>query len=811
MSAPKHITELLNKILSESPDRPLRGAYDCEAEADDKLESIGLDPKTIKQLRWSDEEAVTFAVDAKYHVVMWVANSADQRAFQHADMDDLFTGGLRDAKIDKGVSGMDWNKYKILARWHKDFFNSGERANANMMMGRLWRKNRFVSFWNRKADVMKEWRVIEDFIVNLGIDPRKCIYEFIDKLDVELYGELKDKDSISTKKMSPGELSALHTNTDGGIEKKKALGNIGKYRSAQSQYSRIGDGTLKLGNLLKEDPDKIKTDDGQWEFTDIDAVTFIYRVQDALLFKVRTGQGWDDKSKMFHSDLLGLFSSIGNVFKHDSIDTEEGDNEKIRTVYQFNEYSDIMGLDITWDDRGGLIHVGNNKTIQCFGDTNKTIKFFESLATNDPDEIICSSFRMKYSSIGIMGRYWEDTEVSSFWLNKRDLGRLIAKGSMDAYFEYMGIDTENAKLNTIERNAGIFSVKDALQAATGKATISKKDMTDIMSRKHLGKGNKNIAGDKDETDVAAEKKRREDNYELWQSTPHIRKKDAAYNNLLPALEELNVLHENPDTVMDPNGSGRTLCKWYDGSANAFFAFPNLSAILPTEPHDVLWRGIRQCYREQSLEPLDRNSDYSDMKFSSIPEALEQLKPTSFLGKQISLDLENKLGDIRNSIPNTLVGRIWTNKKVISFWNKRSDVLARWKNIEEMFNSDIGKRNFGKLEDYQIDWIERDHDGRDMTPTSKISSSEKSDDQLGFIKQLIDDPNEVDDETLNKLREKLHLLDPREKKEAMELLGMTTPHKAAVIADKLGMSVAEFNHIMKVNESAIRLKNFVPRK
>ena len=808
MRAPKRINELINKILSESPDRPLRGAYDCEAEADEKLESVGLDPKTIKQLRWSDTEAVTFAVDAKYHVVMWVANSADQRAFQHADMDDLFTGGLRDAKIDKGVSGMDWSKYKILARWHKDFFNSGERANPKMMMGRLWKESRFVSFWNRKTDVLKEWRTIEDFIVNLNMDPRKCVYEFIDKLDVELYDEVHGKDVGSTKKMSPEELSALHVNTDGGITKKKALGDIGKYRSVQSQYSRIGDGIIKIGSLLKEDPDKIKTDDDQWEFTDIDANTFIYRFQDGLLFKARTGEGWEDKTKMFHSDLLTLFSSIGNVFKHDSIDTEDGESEKIKTIYQFNTYSEIMDLGIDWDDRAGLIRT-RHTTVQCFGDTNKTIKFFESLAVDDPDEIINSSFRMKYMSIGIMGRYWEDTEVSSFWLNKRDLGRLIAKGSMDLYFEYLGIDKESARLNTIEKNAGIFGVKDVLQAATGKATISKKDMTDIMSKQHLGKGNKNLTGDKDEDDIAREKKRREDSYELWQSTPHIRKKDARYNNLLPALES-KILRENPDEVSDPLNPGRDLCKWYDGHASAFFMFPVLSIILPAETHDTLWRGIRQCYREQSVEPITRNSEYSELEFSSEQEFLTQLKPTNFLGKQIALDLANKLGNVRNSIPNTLSGRIWPNKKVISFWNSQPDVIDHWKNVEDMFNSDMGKRNFGKLEDYRIDWLERDHDGRDMTPAKNVSSTEKTNDDLEYLKQLVNDPNKVDTETLKKLGEKLHLLEPQEKKEAMELLGMVTPHKAAIIADKLGMSVAEFNHIMHINESMILLKNLVPK-
>lgn len=815
MPAPKHITELLTKILSESPDRPLRGAYDCEAEADDKLIAVGLDPVAVKKLMWSDEDSVTFAVDAKYHVVMWVANSADQRAFSHADMDDLFTGIQRETKIDKGVVGMDWKKYKVLASWHRDFFNSGDRTDKNMLLGRLWKNNRFVSFWSKKADTTKEWKLITNFIREMGLDPEKCVYEFIDKLDVELYDEVVGKETASVEP-SAEELAALHVKTDGDIAKKKALGDIGKYRAVQHQKDRIGDGvikrgnllkenpdtvyfpttsefdqklqnhgikkprrvlkwsdgeavtfsydkssdilvfcvpdyamrhvdvyktmrtylynkdaftfstdsdslwtlipkypdsetqpvtfigirgeseiadyilkiqgeqgptnggrqhyitgrvwpkdqvisywakrndalestafnavlkmmasikvdpsktlyefgddedaiyfydelgiekastmtkeryaelisrqhidpeakkelrkynlahgmeepnkfgnespaavkfrqnqsdgTIKRGNLLKEDPDKIHTANGRWEFTDDDAQTFIYRSQDGLLFRARTGT-WKSPSKMFHSDMVMLFASIGSVFNHDSIDTDDGDSIKITTVDQFNTYSEIMDLGIVWDDSAGLITNRQKATIQCFGDTSKTIKFFKSLS-QDPEELDDPRIRMKYSSIGIMGRYWEDTEVSSFWLNKRDLGRLISKGALDTYFDYMGISKENARLNAIDKSCGIFDVKSALEAAGKKATMSKADTTDALSRPHLGKGNKNMAGDKSVEDIEAEKKKRSDNYSMWLTTPHIRKKDAAYNDLLPALEEHKLMTESPDTVIDSDG------------------------------------------------------------------------------------------------------------------------------------------------------------------------------------------------------------------------------------------------------------------
>ena len=811
MPAPKHITDLMNKILSESPDRPLRGSYDSETEADEKLESIGLDPKVIKRLAWSDTEAVTFAIDGVYHVVMWVANSADQRAFQHADMDDLFTGGLRDSKVDKGVVGMDWKKYRQLALWHRDFFNSGERTNRKMMMGRLWRENRFVSFWNKKDDVMREWTAIENFITNMGLDPRKCVYEFIDKLDVELYDEVHGKESASVEP-SAEEIAALHVKTDGGVAKKKALGDIGKYRSAESQLSRIGDGVVKNGNLLKEDPDRIITDKGErWQYNDPDANTFVYRPQDGLLFRARTGK--HGKTQMFHSDMLNIFGSIGSVFKNDSIDREDGGSDKITTVDQFNDYSDMLELGIMWRESDGLIRVaqhGWNVDIQCFGGTGKMIKFFESLVEQQAEDGFSDpKFRMQSKTIGILGRYWEDTEVSSFWLNKRDLGRLILKGALDLYFDYMGIDKGNARLNAIDKNSGIFTVEDAKLAAGAKPTMSKADVTDAMSRPHFGKGNKNMAGDKDVEDIKREKEKKISNYQALQNSPLIRKRSAEYNALMPALEEQKIITEDPDTVMDPYRDDRGLCFWKDRDATAFFAFPTCCAISNTgdkvdRTHPAIWGGLRQCYREQSLAPTLKK--YSFIKFNSNAEMLKQLK-SGLIGSAVKKDLSGSDFKPKYDIPNTLAGRIWSDKKIISFWNDQQTVITNWKNIELMFRS--SEFGFGNLNDYQIDWIEREHDGRGMTPASKLSSKLKDADdntEEGFKKllfKIFSDPSQfkkLDAATLKKIQERLHLLDPEDKKKAMEILGMRTAHTASEIADKLGMTVAEFNHIMHVNES-----------
>lgn len=557
---------------------------------------------------------------------------------------------------------------------------------------------------------------------------------------------------------------------------------------------------------INENPDGIETYDGQWQIHDHDSHTFIYRMQDELLFYGQTGKAFSS-TQFFHHDMLSLFAFIGKIFDTESRyerneETDDYDETPlpIETVDHFNDHCEMMGHDIYWDESGGWIR-WKKRSMQIFGDTNKAVRFFKSMAGWSLEDS-GNSYRQRYSAIGVMGRYWQDTEVSSFWLNKRDLGRLIAKGGLDAYFEYLGIDKGNARLNTIEKGVGIFTVQDALDAANKKRTLTKSQELELMKKQHL--------------DADAKKKLHQSNDAPFDP----------YKGQLPVMANYyarqsdgviksgNVLKESPDKVYDGSGK-RTDAIWYDKDAVAFFAFPMCSFIKKGGIHDEIWKGILQCYRQQNLAPF--SGRYVSVQCSvSDDTLLELLKPTGFIGKLAQKDLDGEIKDIRNDLSGVVAGRVWTDKKIMSFWNEQRAVVENWSNVQLAF-----KKFFGNINDYNIDWLERDADvangtrPRDMTPATKLSHTNKTskdDDQTNATLKLLQDPralDKVDDKILKQLRQQLHLLDPQAKAQVMKALGDIPTHKAAEIADKLGMSVAEFNHIMHVNETTIRLRNLMP--
>jgi hypothetical protein len=157
-----------------------------------------------------------------------------------------------------------------------------------------------------------------------------------------------------------------------------------------------------------------------------------------------------------------------------------------------------------------------------------------------------------------------------------------------------------------------------------------------------------------------------------------------------------------------------------------------------------------------------------------------------------------------NIQGTIFGRLWYRKKLMSFWNNTQKVVKNWNWVKNYFNN--MQKLTGDLNDYEIDWLERSRNAS-MTPLTKASDVDantgKPDaNQQDFISTLFGDVKKIKSlspEEIEKLNKKIHLLPPAKKREALLAMGYKNI-KAIEIADALGMTVAEFNNIMNVNES-----------
>jgi hypothetical protein len=247
----------------------------------------------------------------------------------------------------------------------------------------------------------------------------------------------------------------------------------------------------------------------------------------------------------------------------------------------------------------------------------------------------------------------------------------------------------------------------------------------------------------------------------------------------------------------------------DADAIAFFVYPKFSAINVGGTHSDIMEVLQHAHEnidyitddhpEAKQEFYDmvarRGIEISD--FEAMLDSVYSGPLANFIKGGVHNDDDPGLFRIKSG---GLAGRIWNRKKFISFWNDKDEVIDKWNDIERLYN-DFGDK-LGNLDEYQVDWLDRDvRNGGPLTPASSISSSigqKKDDNQLDFIDKLTGE-EPISKEEILKIQKRLHTLKPQEKKEALKKLGATNT-KAADIADKLEMTVAEFNHIMNVNES-----------
>lgn len=419
----------------------------------------------------------------------------------------------------------------------------------------------------------------------------------------------------------------------------------------------------------------------------------------------------------------------------------------------------------------------------------KSRKYLRDLVIRDGDELC--------------GRAWIESNVVSFWNTKAEIDPVM-KLMLD-FMRKIKMDPTKCGYEFADSQR-LYGYTELGGNVEEKDKLSPEELHALQKKKHLKK---------DKQDYGPE---------FWEKHGKkaakgfdiAAKADAAMPALEGRIKLKDLLKENPDFVSDEHGG--KIAKYFDSDAVAFFAFPEFSIMNRGGVHYDMINTLSDVHddldnyseNESEAKLLMDEKGFVVSNISKMLDALDRGPLHNFLKYAQWKDGERSDNSSNGSAATLgtggfriksggLAGRVWTKKKIISFWNRKEDVVKRWNEIEKMFNDLAGA--LGNLSEYRVDWLERDASlSTPLTPASEVSSAgSSSDGQQTFLDTLFGE-KKLSDEEIKKLQARLHTMSAKEKKEVMMAMGYSNT-KAAEIADKLGMTVAQFNHIMNVNEDS----------
>lgn len=388
--------------------------------------------------------------------------------------------------------------------------------------------------------------------------------------------------------------------------------------------------------------------------------------------------------------------------------------------------------------------------------------------------------------IELCGRLWSENNVVSFWNKKADIAP-DAKLVFD-FMRTLKMDPKKCAYEFAD-SRGLYGYDELSGGVEEKDKLSPEELHALQAKKHLKKSKQDYGDDYWEKHGKKAAKGFE----------YPAKADASIPALEGHIKLKDLLKENPDFVSDEHGG--KIAKYFDSDAIAFFAFQRVSILNRGGVHSDIINAIQNINEDFSNYASNASEvqylmDEKGLILSSVDGLIDELDKGALGNYLDNYNMDGDVGAFRTE-SGGLAGRVWTKKKIISFWNRKEDVIKRWSDIEKMFDemNDV----LGNMNDYKVDWLERDASVKTpLTPASEVTSAGSSDDkQQTFIDALFGE-KKLSDEEIKKLQAKLHTLPAKEKKEIMLAMGYRNT-KAADIAEKLGMTVAEFNHIMNVNE------------
>jgi hypothetical protein len=414
------------------------------------------------------------------------------------------------------------------------------------------------------------------------------------------------------------------------------------------------------------------------------------------------------------------------------------------------------------------------------------------------------------SDVVLSGRIWTKRNVISFW-NSLPIMNSHSKLIAD-WIKSLGLDPTKFAYEFLDRDGIFFAYENGKYVRANKDVdsneklLSPEEMTALRKKQHIDPKAKSALTGPEYKDAHLKKAGR--------GFPFAAAADAAMPALEGHIKLKDLINEDPDAVVSQEDI--RIAKWTDGDAVAFIITKHCNIIndggvhydivdTMTDLHFFLARG-----RISTDESFQDELNSRGIKCDNI-QAFKELITTGPVADYLKKGGRNASAneDMHfRKLPDTIFGRLWNKKKIISFWNETSYVVKHWDWVKRFFSGGPLYVYTGSINDYRIDWIERAHSATStpLTKASDVTSDTGKPDpnQQDFITKLfgnIEKLKSLPQEEKEKLNKKIHTLPPAKKREALLAMGYKNI-KAIDIADALGMTVAQFNNIMNVNEGDI---------
>jgi hypothetical protein len=485
---------------------------------------------------------------------------------------------------------------------------------------------------------------------------------------------------------------------------------------------------IKLASLLKESPDAVYANgEGIASFQAPDAYSFILDPNSTFYIYASSANG------SFHSALAYFLEKVFNKSK----DKESFKTNLLDGLREETRFIASGDLDAAYD----FINKHNNK--------HHSRKW------------------------GIAGRIWTEKKIISFWHKRPIVVKMMnrVEDFIKNAFDQSAKDYKYDFVDSAKKNPMLTYDQLINNKVRSKIdSLSDKDIKDLMKAQHLNPNAKKILNLLSTSGSGSDKLDRVARNAGYRSA-------AEFMNDYSLAAENTVLKEDPDNVYQDD-KPLAIANWSNDDAYPFFIDPDSDAFIYTESdtistHDSLGGRVRYVYTEFLN---DKEKFINELNDRSIYVGGDLDKVFAFIGKHLKND------------PRTwgFSGRLWNKKKIISFWERKDDIMSKFYRVENFLKSikkDPNKFNYDFVDTTLFTYEE-------LVGSSKHSSKEIS----------------LSDEQIKDLMKRQHL-DPNAKK---ELAKLSSSGSGSDKLDKVAQDAGYRSAVEFMNDYALAEENKIPK-